>query len=342
MSFNMHNAIKNEYEKRQKAAYDRLVDKQDKVFESIPGLADIDNRIKILGIKCNKTILMGNDPCGQHVEDMLSRIDALKNEKVRLLTQNGYPANYLEPDYQCPKCNDTGFVESENGHVKCACYKQQVLNYLYNQANLKLVETENFDFFNENFYSREINEKKYGIGNSPYENIMHIKRDCLAFIDNFNSPDEKNLFFTGSTGTGKTFMANCIARELINKGVTVLYLTAPMLFNAINEYKAKAFKDEEFENDSYNNILNTELLIIDDLGTESPSASKYAELLTVLNTRQINDRVKPCKTIISTNINMKKLREYYDERIISRIMGCFNIFLFAGEDIRRIKLLTNS
>lgn len=83
--------------------------------------------------------------------------------------------------------------------------------------------------------------------------------------------------------------------------------------------------------------FEVELLIIDDLGIEPSSPARYAELLTILNTRQINNLTRPCKTIISTNIGPKQLFEFYTERVVSRIVGYFDRLMFVGEDIRTLK-----
>jgi DNA replication protein DnaC len=331
---NIHSLIKTEYDKRQKSAHDIFVSKREDVYNAIPGFSEIDSEIQLLGVKHNRAILLGNSSVDAATSELLYRMTELKNKKDKLLINAGYPRDYLDMKYLCPICNDTGYLQSGSMSEKCACYKQYFLNLLYKQSNLKLTESENFDSFNESYYPAEVNVAKYGIEVSPRENIVFIKDSCLKFVNNFSSVDEKNLFFCGPTGVGKTFMANCIAAELLKSGVTILYQTSTMLFNAINEYKMKAFKEEGFEDSGYKDIFEAELLIIDDLGTESPSAARYAELLNILNTRHLNNLTKPCKTIISTNISIKKLHEYYDERIVSRIIGNFDMFMFVGEDIR--------
>lgn len=338
MSTNIYNSIKTEYEKRQKQAFDNMMVRRNNVYSEIPRIQEIDSEIQLSGIKYNMKILMGNGSADQVINELVTKIDALKSEKENLLIKHGYPKNYMEISYKCSQCKDTGFIQDNLGRAeKCTCYKQQLLNHLYSQANLKLAETENFSTFNQAYYPDSIDQKRYGMPISPRKNILNIKDSCQKFIVNYNLLEEKNLFFCGPTGVGKTFMANCIAMELIKKGVTVLYQTATSLFNTINEYRIKAFKDEGFEDFSYKNIMEVGLLIIDDLGTESPTAARYAELLTILNTRINNNLSKPCKTIISTNIEVKDLHKFYDERIVSRIIGCFDLYKFAGEDIRSIK-----
>jgi len=337
MNQNIYNMIKNGYEKKQKAAFDGVLSRRGEVYSKIPRLQEIDSHIRLSGIKYNKMILLGTNPVDKAITELISKVNELRMERELLLTEHGYPANYLEISYCCPLCKDTGYLESGVGSEKCVCYKQQLINHLYSQSNLKLAETENFSSFDESFFPDVIDETRYKIKVSPREHILRIKERCIKFIENFSSPDEKSLFFSGPTGVGKTFLANCIASELLNRGKTVLYQTAPVLFDTINEYKMKAYKEEGFDMMRYKNIFDVELLIIDDLGTEPPSAAKFTELLNILNTRQAVNLTKSCKTIVSTNIGMKELHEYYDERIASRIIGCFDMFWFAGQDIRSVK-----
>lgn len=337
MNPDVHNTIKIEYEKRQKLAHDSLMQRRSEVYAKIPEIEKIENEIKHIGIKYNKMILLGAATSVEAASELEIRIEDLKKQKQELLVSRGYIPGFLEISYQCPKCNDTGFIEGGKGSVRCSCYSQLLINQLFRQSNLKLIDNENFSTFNEKFYPDVINESVYGIKKSPYENINIIKEKCIQFVENFTWPEEKNLFFFGPTGVGKTFMANCIAAEILNQGRTVLYQTAPLLFDTIGSYKIKNFKDEDFEDAGYKNIFEVELLIIDDLGTESQSSARYAELLNILNTRQLNNLTNPRKTIISTNIAPGQLHEYYTERVASRIIGSFALFKFAGEDIRKLK-----
>ena len=334
---NIHITIKNEYDRKQSTAFDNMLYRRRKAYETIPGLEDIEQQIHLAGVKYNKTILLGTNSTEEAISKLQEQIQYLKNEKIRLLAEHGLPSDYLDIQFSCPICKDTGFIESLQGAKKCTCYKQQLINQLYLQSNLKLSEKDNFSSFSESFYSCDIDEKRYGIKVSPRDNIIAIKEKCMRFIDEFDNSNEKNLFFSGPTGVGKTFISNCIAVELMNKGKTVLYQTAPSIFNIINEYKMKAFKDEDFEDISYKSIYDVDLLIIDDLGTESGSSARYSEFLTIIDTRKTNNLSRPCKTIISTNIGVKELYEYYDERIASRIIGDFRLLRFAGDDIRRLK-----
>ena len=127
-------------------------------------------------------------------------------------------------------------------------------------------------------------------------------------------------------------MSNCIARELLKKGKTVLYQTAPVLLDTVIDYKLN--KQKNYKEDVLKSVLETDLLIIDDLGTESLNSMKLSELFNIINTRILNLNQKITKTIISTNLNIKDIFNIYEERIGSRIAGYYDIYCFFGDDLR--------
>jgi len=339
MSLSIHNTIKAEFERKRLNAEKRLSEKKAALYSSIPRLREIEDEINRAGLNCNKMLLSGLMEPEEAAKKLSETLESLKAERKALLTGYGFPENYLEPDFECGKCMDTGIITSYDGGADsvCTCYKQQLINYIYERSNLAFIDNKGFESFNPDYYPEVQDESKYGIKKSPRKQILGILEDCRAFIANFKDSQTKNMLFCGPTGVGKTFMAGCIAAELMNNGHTVLYQTAPSLFNSIYEYRYKSSRDEESDSTVYKSIMEVELLIIDDLGTESPSAMRYAELLNIIDTRSANDKRKPCKTIIATNIDLKQLFEYYDERIVSRITGGFDIYRFAGDDIRRLK-----
>ena len=132
-------------------------------------------------------------------------------------------------------------------------------------------------------------------------------------------------------------MSNCIAYELLKKGKTVLYQTAPVLLESVIDYKMS--KDKNTSQNIYKSVLEADLLIIDDLGTESLNTMKLSELFTIINTRILNLNNKVTKTIISTNLNINDIFKNYEERIGSRIAGYYDIYYFFGNDLRFSKKL---
>lgn len=335
----IHDSIKREYEKIRKMAEDELGFRKAEIYSKISRIEEIDNEIRLAGLKYSKTILTGTSFLSEVSDELSFKLAALKNEKQHMLQVNGYDTNYLEPIYSCIQCKDTGYAMLSGSNEMCGCYKQKLVEQLFGQSNMNLTLGENFSCFDENLFPDLVDEGKYKIKVSPRKRILSIRERCMKFIEGFSSPDEQNLFFVGPTGVGKTFMSNCIAAELIRHGISVLYQSAPIMFENIRAYKTREFNDSRFEDKKYRLIYDTQLLIIDDLGTEAYSSSKAEDLLMILNARRLNNTGRVCKTIISTNIPVKKLHEYYTERVASRIVGDFSLLQFAGEDIRTVKKL---
>ena len=263
------------------------------------------------------------------IEKLNSDISDLKKQKEEILKSIGKEAESIVPNYECKNCNDTGYIFDGKSSQMCNCLKQRIYNIEYNKSNITNLNKQNFDNFNLNLYSDEVSKSKYNSDVSPRENIKLILDICKGFINNFDNSEEKNLLFTGRTGLGKTFLSSCIANELLKKGKTVLYQTSSVMLDTIINYHL----GKSNSSDIYNHLLNVDLLIIDDLGTEGVNNMKLVELFNLLNTRLLNSN-KVTKTIISTNLSLQNLFEVYDERIVSRIVGYYNICYFFGDDIR--------
>ncbi|NLG89036.1 MAG: ATP-binding protein [Clostridiaceae bacterium] len=335
--------LKREFERRRETAEEARDRRKRAIYGLIPEIKDLDRKIAETGIALNRELIRLNpDPIV--IREFENKINALIENKKNLLKDNGYPEDYLDIEYSCKDCNDTGFLKDSDGKpgvIPCHCYRQLLVERFYDISNLNSDGQTGFEFFNEQFYPDVVAPDTYGIEESPRSRAIKIKSKCLDFINNFERADCRNLFFTGSTGVGKTFLSKCIAIEILKQGHTVLYLPAPAMFDIIYRCKYR-FNDEEIPDDSYRFILDTDLLIIDDLGTESPSAAKYTELLTLLNYRSAKNTKTPCKTIISTNMNPKDIQKTYSERIASRILGEFEILRLVGDDIRIIRRLNQS
>ena len=326
---NLENLLSEYEQKRRKAQMDaesRITD----LYKHFSNLEKIDDEINKYAISKSKSILKGKNDLQEY--DKL--IENLKKKKQKFLKDNNINIDLFKPNYECKACNDTGYIQDENNKsVMCHCLKQRLLNLSYNKSNLSDIKNENFDNFNLNLFSDEVNVKKYKIKCSPRQNIINIKNASQNFIDNFESLGEKNLFFCGNTGLGKTYMSNAIANEVLKKGKTVLYQTAPVLLETIIDNKFNKYKNQNSD-EFYKNVLNVDLLIIDDLGTENINSMTVSELFTIINTRILNLNNKPTKTIISTNLSIEQIFKMYEERIGSRIAGYYNIYQFVGEDLR--------
>lgn len=255
------------------------------------------------------------------LNELKMEISKLKKEKSNILKSLNLPESYLDTIYTCNKCMDTGYILNK----KCSCFfKNLSLLYLNDSDLKKVLKNNNFENFDFSYYS---NNKIKNNSLTPEENIKNIYRNILNYIKNFNSINT-NLLFTGECGSGKTFLSHCISKELLNKGYLVIYKTAEDLFNDLTTYYS--FKNSENKiNDSI--LMQCDLLIIDDLGTESKNNFYCSHFFNFLNKKILLNK----KMLISTNFTLKDIQENYSDRISSRIFGNFTIFsFFVDQDIR--------
>lgn len=322
--------IEREYEQKRNEANRNFKDLKDNIYNQNPRLKEIDIEISKLGIQTAKSLISASPEKREELNKKLEiKIIKLKEEKDKILSSLNVN---LAPKYSCEKCQDTGYIKEEGTTYMCPCFKQELINESYSKSNLYKLKEESFAKINLELFSDVPFPEKYKTNISPRENMKKIIDVSKEFIQNFDSPTQKNLLFTGTPGVGKTFMSSCIANEIINNNYTVLYQTSSLLLNSIFEYK---FSKQENSRELYNSLFNVNLLIIDDLGTENLTAAKFEELFTILNSRLITQNTK---TIISTNLSLEDLAKTYDHRIISRLMGNFNILRFYGDDIRLKKI----
>lgn len=324
----LHSLLKEYDRKRIKSELD-LEKRKKTLYKLIPELEEVEKEINFCAINNAKNILTNSSS-----ENLNNKMLQLKNQKEQLLQKNHVSSDYLKPNYECKICNDTGYFLDKNFRSQmCNCLKQRVLDIAYNKSNMSNLKKENFMTFNENIFSDDVDFAKYKVNISPRKNILNIKQKCLEFVNNFDNPNYKNLLFTGNTGLGKTFMSNAIATELLRKGKSVLYQTAPVLLETIIDNKMNKYKNSS-QDLFYKSVLEADLLIIDDLGTECLNSMKLSELFTILNTRLLNLNSKVTKTLISTNLSIDNIFKIYEERIGSRIAGYYDIYYFFGEDLR--------
>lgn len=310
--------ILNEYEALQEAAKSEQKRRQTEIYNKFPRIKAIDDEISRIGIGIASSILKGVD-IDSLISEEKRRITDLKMEKAEILSENKYPIDYLDIKYRCSKCRDTGYI----GNKKCSCFRQKLIDKLYQQSNLRdILKKENFDTFDISLYPEE---KAVGQELSPRKNMEEIFSRCIRFYQEFDSSNE-NLFFSGKPGLGKTFLSNCIAKELLDMGKVVIYQTAPELIEKLRRAKF----DETVSPDTLDDLFDCDLLIIDDLGTEQNTSFSQTELFNVINTRLLKGK----KMIISTNIPIEEFNQNYPDRITSRIFGLFTIFEFFGDDIR--------
>lgn len=310
--------------KRDKAEYELEQRKKD-VYSQIPEIKDIDSEISQIGLSLAKLILQNPSDRDSIIAESKVKMDDLKNKKHDILDKYKVPSWYLDIQYSCNMCEDRGFLK--NGK-KCNCLKQEIINDAYKMSNLsRVLENQNFTTFDASVFSTQV----AGNANiSPQEHMLrNILPVCEGFVLDFDKDNGENLLFYGDTGLGKTFMCNCIAKSLLDKGHVVIYQTAFKMFEIIEEYKFKSHENP-ISKENYGNLFDCDLLIIDDLGTELTNSFTNSELFNIINTRLLSGK----KTIISTNLSPMQLGADYAQRIFSRIFDRFKMVKFIGNDLR--------
>lgn len=303
--------------------YHILEERRIMVYEKIPGIQAVQEQIIQLSADYARSGLF--NPGIDDIEDSLytAKKKQLQEKKYKLLTDNGYPADYLSPIYDCPYCKDTGYINN----TPCKCLKKRKIALLYESSNLMdILESENFSTFSEEFYDDVQVDKNLSL--TPRQNIVKIRDICLDYVDHFDGT-YNNIIFYGPTGVGKTFMTHCIAKALLDKSHTVVYLTSLQLFDILEKNKFGR-NDETTPDGQVSYILDSELLIIDDLGTELTNSFTSSQLYHFIEERHLNKR----SVIISTNLSFTELRNRYSERIFSRFTGYYNFYMIIGDDIR--------
>ena len=321
-----------EYDEKRTRAIQAAEERRKDLMSVNPRLQEIDKELTLNSIQTSKAILVSDSKeKASLLASLKKKNNSLIKEKNDFIKNLSKENNYLNPHFDCKLCKDTGYVQKDGKVSMCSCLKQRIFDIAYNKSNMGNLERENFSSFNIRIFSDKPDKTLYKSDLSPRENMQIIREKVKSFIENFDDPEEKNLIFTGNTGVGKTFLTNCIANEMLKLGKTVLYQTAPVMFDEINDAK---FGRENARFDLYENILNVDLLIIDDLGTEKITDSKVTELFTIINTRLLNQNHKITKTIISTNLNVDELFKTYTTRIGSRLAGNYRFLRFFGDDLR--------
>lgn len=316
-----YDTIMREYNKIQAKNRHLLEVRTKEAYNKIPRLREIDEEVASLSASKARALLSGSN---ESLSDLRESIALLAQERSALLACGGYPDNYLELPYDCSLCQDTGYV----GSKKCTCFKKAEIELLYTQSNLKeILKKENFDHFSFDYYSDTMKNEATGL--TERQTARRAYDIARSFVKNIDTSFE-NLFLYGDTGVGKTFLSHCIAHELLESAHCVMYFSAFDLFDLL---AGSAFSRKE-DTSAEEFVFDSDLLIIDDLGTELTNSFVSSQLFLCINERIM--RRKP--TIISTNLKLENFSETYSERTFSRIASNYHMVKLVGKDIRIQKI----
>lgn len=298
--------------------------RRDEIYEKLPRAKELEKGIASGGIRAARAVIGGGDVAAE-LEKL--RVENLKmqNDLRELLISNGYGENALEPDYNCKKCNDTGYYDENGRTLVCTCLKQTLADCACEELNKYApLSLSTFDAFRVDFYSESADSN----GIVPRVHMDKVAKYCKNYAYNF-TPSVNSLLMYGATGLGKTHLSLSIANEVIKRGYGVIYVSAPSLVQQLDKQMFSREKDDTL----INMIIDCDLLIIDDLGTEFHSQLSVSNLYNIINSRMLAH--KPM--IISTNLNMAELEKMYSARLVSRISGESQKLNFVGDDIRIAK-----
>ncbi len=265
----------------------------------------------------------------QNSAEMTERLESLKRQNLEaqkisaaLLKSHGYPEDYLDMHYTCEKCQDTGY----SGGAYCDCLRKVIaaigIRRMNEQAQLKL---SSFDQFSLEYYKGKVDEQGYDC----FRTMQQILQICTRYASEF-TPHSPSLLFYGRTGLGKTHLSLSIATEVLKKGYDVIY---DSIINLLQQIEREHFGREKSEVDTLRLLLDVDLLILDDLGTEFDTPFYVSTIYNIINTR-IN---RGLPTIINTNLDLAAIRRRYEERIVSRLFAVYECMHFVGTDIRLMK-----
>ena len=297
------------------------------VYREIPQIEQIDNRLRGHMAELVRLTLSRQPDLAERLEALKEANLDLQMRRAELLTEHGYPIEFLDEIFSCPECHDTGLV---NGAL-CTCMERRYNRELTKDLSALLRNgNESFDRFDLNYYSDQP-EPESGI--SPREAMTIVYDACRSFAESFPEVSQ-NLLMRGDTGLGKTYLSACIARVVAEKGYSVCYDTA---FSALEAFERQKFsrspEDAEAASVRVSRMLSCDLMILDDLGTEMVTPMSVSALYSLLNSR-LNAGLH---TVISTNCTDAELERRYTPQICSRIHGEFRELPFYGTDIRLLQ-----
>lgn len=300
--------------------------RETELLRRVPRLAEIQTELRGTMAQIMQRALKKGADTERAMAEIRSENLRLQAERTALLRQQGLPANALEYQPACPLCGDTGYTEKG----VCRCLREYyVREQIAELSHLLDLGSQSFDTFSFSWYSPAVDER---MGVSARENMELIYETCSSYAYKFGRHRD-NLLLFGEPGLGKTFLSACVAREVSEKGFSVVYDTAGHIFSQFERQKFSREGEASDAEGEVTRVLHCDLLILDDLGTELLTEFVRSALYQIVNGRLQTGKC----TIINTNLSPAELGRRYSPQIRSRLDGEYRQLAFFGEDIRRQK-----
>lgn len=319
--------IEKEYTRRRNLANLKAEQKTAAIHQRYPEILELEQSINLQGVSYLQLSLKEDK---KNASEALERLEQAKRQLAAFLSKNNLASDYSEPDWLCPKCQDTGM----DGDQYCSCYellRQKLLTALLPSAVIPEASFENCDL---DIYPEEIVLQDRVL--RPRDYMRTLKDIVRTYCEHFSLLENRNLFFSGQEGSGKSWLISCIATDVKERGYNIFMLPAAVFFDLLQEWhqlKSSFRPDPERYKEVQllvEAIWACDLLLLDDLGTELQRDGNYADLLLLLDDRQR----KRLHTVIASNLSANDLHRVYDKRIASRISGNFLCYQLPSVDLR--------
>ncbi len=311
---------KNRLSARRKKAEEEQAVRHGVATAKCPEILDVESEMASYGASVIKAVGMGGD-AKEYVKNLSIRSIAAQDKRKALLKKNGFSEDFLDVQYTCPVCKDTGFHEEHY----CHCHLQLIKDIAREEINRYApLDKCTFESFKVKYYP-DVEDKTLGVNQKDH--MQSVFEFCQSYANTF-SLKKKSIYMTGLTGLGKTHLSLAIAGKVIDKGYDVRYESAQNLMDKLErEHFSRTSSEISFRDE----VLECDLLIIDDLGCEFQTQFTKAELYNIINTRYL----RSLPTIINSNLSIQELEDVYHPRVASRIMGNYLLMFFCGKDNRQ-------
>ena len=323
MGYNRDNykRIREEYQTKYLRAREAADARRMELHMRLPAVADIDRALSKTGLDIMRVTLEGGEDREKKLAELRERNRLMQSARAEMLAKEGYPADYSSIHYECEKCGDSGYVDGK----MCTCMRRALTLAGYESSGIAdLLQTQTFDSFSLEYYRSDPN---------TYEQMAYNLKVMRNYAVELSSDKMRNLLLMGSTGLGKTHLSSAVAREVIDRGYDVQYVTAVGML-ADFEYQRFSNSINGDEGESVARYYDCDLLIVDDLGTEVINQFTLSCIYNVINIRLTRKK----STVISTNLKQRELLEKYWDRVTSRLLGEYTPLMFVGTDVRRAKI----